>query len=268
MKSEHVDALMRELDERRLFLQGVLKKIRAAKNESTWDPVALSSALRAVAGSPLLGTELRAAVARAQELADEAAAVAVLELESDIRDLCSSHGWRVDGQWPTLIIETAVELKVDPDERSVTVAGRKTAGTGASAIERALKERVAELIPRGFDPRKFIAQLAQAYDEASGRKGGEIPVLHVYRALIILLQPARFWRDASRAGFSELTSEQFRARLSAALEANATAAPDGRELRLLPPIDPKDAVFLYQPAEHRFGFVGRIEFRKAERGNA
>ncbi len=267
MKSEDVDALMRELDERRLFLQGVLKNIRAAKIESAWDPVALSSALRAAAGSPLLGTELRTAVARAQVVADEAAAVAVLELESDIRDLCRSHGWRIDGQWPTLIIERAVELKVNLDERTVTVGSRKTAGTGARAIERALEERVAELIPRGFDPRKFIAQLAQAYDQAAGSKGGEIPVLHVYRTLVILLQPARFWRNASRAGFSELTNEQFRARLSAALEANATAAPDGRELRLMPPIDPKDAVFLYQPAELRFGFVGRIEFRKAERGN-
>jgi hypothetical protein len=268
MKSKDVDTLVRELDERRLFLHSVLKNIRAARNGASWEPVALSSALRAAANSPILGTELRAAVARAQALAEEAASVAVLELESDIRELCRSRGWRVEGQWPTLIIERAVELRVDPDERTVTVSGRKTAGTSVRAIDRALEDRVAELIPRGFHPQKFMAQLAEAYDQASGGKGGEIPVLHVYRALVILSQPSRFWRDASRAGFSELSIEQFRARVSAALEANATAAPDGRELRLLPPIDPKNAVFLYQPAEHRFGFVGRIEFQKVERGDA
>jgi hypothetical protein len=57
-----------------------------------------------------------------------------------------------------------------------------------------------------------------------------------------------------------MSMDQFRARLSRALEKTAITTPDGRELRLLPPIDPKHAVFLYQPAEGRFGFVGRIEF--------
>jgi hypothetical protein len=267
MKAEDVDKLVLEIKERRAFFQDMLKNIDAAKNGSGWDPVALSSALRATVDSPLLGTDLRAAVAHAQEVADQAASVAVLELESDIRDLCRLRRWRIDGQWPTLIVERAVELKVDPAERTVTVAGRRTAGTTARAIDRALEERVIGLIPHGFDPLKFIGQLAQAYDHACGGHGGEIPVLHVYRALVILLQPVRFWRDARRAVFSELTNDQFRARVSAALEANVTATPDGRELRLLPAIDPKDAVFLYQPAEHRFGFVGRIEFRKTEGGN-
>ena len=93
-------------------------------------------------------------------------------------------------------------------------------------------------------------------------------MLDVYRALVILAQPARFWRNASRPALFELTIDQFRARLSAALEANTVSTADRRELRLLPPIDPKDAVFVYQPAENRFGFVGRIEFRKQQRGGA
>src|SRR5262249_49873075 len=123
------------------------------------------------------------------------------------------------------------------------------------------EEHVSQLIPKGFEPKKFLAEIALAYDQAAGGKGGEVPLLEVYRALVIRSQTGRFWRDARRSGFSEITSDQFRARLSAALDANITAAPDGRELRLLPPINPKDALFLYQPAENRFGFVGRIEFR-------
>jgi hypothetical protein len=35
---------------------------------------------------------------------------------------------------------------------------------------------------------------------------------------------------------------------------------DGRELRLIPPIEPSDSIYLYQPSERRFGYVGRIEF--------
>ena len=44
------------------------------------------------------------------------------------------------------------------------------------------------------------------------------------------------------------------------LEAGVSTDKNGRELRLIPPLNPKDALFIYQPAERRFGFVGRIEF--------
>jgi hypothetical protein len=57
-----------------------------------------------------------------------------------------------------------------------------------------------------------------------------------------------------------MSIDQFRARLSRTLMKNATTVAGNRELRLLPPIDPKNALYLYQPAEGRFGFVGRIEF--------
>src|SRR5687767_2911991 len=113
MKSEDIDKLVRQLEERRVFLQGVLKSIRSAKIESGWDPLALWSALRAAAGSPLWAKDMHAAVTQAQGVAEEVASVAVLELESDIRDLCRARGWRVDGQWPALIVERAIELRVD-----------------------------------------------------------------------------------------------------------------------------------------------------------
>jgi hypothetical protein len=268
MKPEEVEALVRRLDERRVFLQEFLNDIRAGRNGRVWDPVALLSVLQAAAKSPLLGAELRETVNHTQVLAEQAASVAMLELESDILDLCRTHGWRVGGQWPTLIVERAIQLKADPERRTITIAGGKLKAMNTHAIEKVLEELIPQLIPRGFDPQQFVDLLAQAYDQASARAGGEIPILRVYQALVILSQRPRFWRDARRQGFSELTSDQFRARLSASLEANATMTPDGRELRLLPPIDPKDSVFLYQPAEHRFGFVGRIEFRYVERGDA
>lgn len=264
--SDDIDTLIRQLDERRAFLQQLIKSIRSAKTETGWDPIAVTKTLGVAAESSLLPADVRPSVVEARARAEDASSVALLELENDIRDLCESRGWRVDGQWPTLIVQTAVDVKVDPEQRTVAVSGRRLNGTTRRTIERAIEEQVTELFPRGFDPRKFIAQLADAYDEASARKGGEIPILDVYRALVIKSQPARFWRDARRMGFAEISSDQFRARVSAALEANITTAPDGRELRLLPPIDPKNALFLYQPAELRFGFVGRIEFVVPGRG--
>jgi hypothetical protein len=217
--------------------------------------------LQATAESSSLPAEVLALIAKTREIAEPFASMAMLEMESNIRDLCQSRKWRVDGQWPSLIVATAVDLKVDAEGGTVSVSGRKLNNTAIRDIERALEEQVGRLIPRGFEPKKFLGELALAYDQAAVGKSGEVPVLEVYRALVIRSQTARFWKDARRSGFSELTTDQFRARLSAALNANITAASDGRELRLLPPINPKDALFVYQPAENRFGFVGRIEFR-------
>jgi hypothetical protein len=57
-----------------------------------------------------------------------------------------------------------------------------------------------------------------------------------------------------------MTLEQFRARISRMLEANVLKTKTGRELRFYPPLDPKDALFLFNPLERRLGFVGRVEF--------
>ena len=263
--NEEFDSLVQQVEERRDYLGDLLRRLRSTKNGSTWDPVALARVLQATTGVLSMPADVRAAIAKAQEVAERAASVAILELESNIRDLCQSRKWRVDGQWPSLIIASAVDLKVDAEVPAVVVSGRKLNSTTIREIERTLEEHVSQLIPRGFDPKNFLAEVAYAYDQAAGGKGGEVPLLEVYRTLVIRAQTGRFWRDARRSGFSEITSDQFRARMSATLDANVTAAPDGRELRLLPPINPKDALFLYQPAENRFGFVGRIEFRGLRR---
>src|SRR5689334_14759636 len=104
---EDIDTLIRKLDERRKFLQLLSKSIRSAKNKSDWDPIGLAKALEVAVGSPFLPDDLRASITEARGRAEEAASIALLELENDIRDLCRSRGWRVDGQWPALIVQTA-----------------------------------------------------------------------------------------------------------------------------------------------------------------
>ena len=117
-----------------------------------------------------------------------------------------------------------------------------------------------DLIPRTFSPGGFIAELVAAYDDVSSGRGGQQRMLDVYRVFVIRSQSPRFWRDAHASAFTPIGVDQFRARMARALAAGATTALDGRQLRLLPPLDPKDALFMHQPAEGRFAFVGRIEF--------
>lgn len=88
----------------------------------------------------------------------------------------------------------------------------------------------------------------------------QVPLHRVYKQLVLDQQRPGFWDNARADAFVGMSLEQFRARISQMLADGITSGSCGRELRLLPPIDPKDAIFLYQPAEGRFGFVGRIEF--------
>lgn len=182
-----------------------------------------------------------------------------LELESAIREACSKRGWRVDSQWPTLYVERAVVIEISDANRTASVAGKKMPMASAEAIMAALDPLVRGLLPKGFSPQDFMRDLAAAYDSTRGNSS-QLPVFDVYRGLVVHSQGARFWRDARAETFTGFSADQFRARLTAALESGITSAPDDRELRLLPPLNPKDGLFVFQPAESRYGFVGRIEF--------
>ena len=172
-----------------------------------------------------------------------------------------SRGWQVEGQWPKLYIERAIAVEFDQRNRSFKIANRTMPGASATEVAALLEPLIIELIPRNFSETRFMQSLADAYDELLDGKSSQIPsILKVYRQLVLRQQKPNFWKDARDDLFVGMSIDQFRARLSRALTKNATAVSENRELRLLPPIDPKNALYLYQPAEGRFGFVGRIEF--------
>jgi hypothetical protein len=193
-----------------------------------------------------------------RELGD-AADRQLLELEGALREACRGKGWHVDGVWPTLYVERSVAVEVDPRQRTIAVAGRRTGGVSVGAIIGALEPIVRSLVPKEFSVQQFIDELVAAYEDARGSRS-QVPIFDIYRALVVRSQKSRFWRDARSETFVELTVEQLRARLSKVLEESNVAAKDGRRLRLLPPLNAKDGLFLYQPAEARFGFIGRCEF--------
>lgn len=259
--STDVELLLQELDRCREVVTRLVKDLRGGREEDEWDALALAQALESAEKAWAWGGDVGSMIATTHARVDRDASSAILQLESQLRDLCTRRSWRVDGQWPKLYVERAIQVLVDETRRSISIRGRKLKTSGARAIERTLDKEIKELIPHGFDPQKFMGELSRAYDAACSGRGGATPVLRVYREMVLLTQSSSLWRDARAGSFRELTADQFRARLSASLESGIRLDPDGRELRLLPPIDPKDAMFVYQPAERRFGFVGRIEFR-------
>lgn len=206
-------------------------------------------------------------VAEQAQLYGDRADKQFLELESRIRESCSKRGWRVDSQWPTLYVERAVAVEVSAPKRTVSVGGKKLNAPTAEAIITALEPIVRELVPKAFSAKGFMRDLAVAYDTV--RAGStQMPIFDLYRGFVIHAQGTRFWRDARAEAFAGVSADQFRARLTAALEGGVTSTPDGREIRLLPPLDPKDGLYMYQPAESRYGFVGRVEFMPAVRSEA
>jgi hypothetical protein len=183
-----------------------------------------------------------------------------LELEADLRRECGALSWRIDGQWPALYVERAVAVRFDEKKRIAMVGAKTLSDPDAATVMGILRPLVQELLPKKFSGTDFMQSLCEAYDDVRGGSS-QVAILDVYRALVLRLQKPRFWRDARRDGFVGLSLDQFRARVTRALENHDIKARDGRELRLFPPIDPADAVFIYQPAERRFGHVGRIEFK-------
>lgn len=180
----------------------------------------------------------------------------LLSLEADLRSACARRGWSLDGVWPTFFIEKAVEVAIDEANGLVRVAGQRVS-MEVEAIAECAAPLVRQLLPRSFSPASFLQSIASALDDVAA-PGGSATIGQIYRQLVVDAQSPRFWRDAKSELFTPLSLEQFRARLSKMLESDSRL-PDGRVLRLSPPLNASDGVFLWQPAEHRFGYVGRVQ---------
>lgn len=244
----------------------LVKRVRAAQ-EAADDAVGAHAAIKELRDSLVSLQQAASQLLSREPLFAEKADKQFLELESAVRGACSKRGWRVDGIWPTLYVERAIAVEVFDAKRSIVVAGKKLAIATADAVVLALDPIVRELLPKGFSAREFMRDLATAYDTTRGASS-QLPVFDLYRGMVVHAQTPQFWRNAKADAFHDLSADQFRARLTAALESGVTTAPDDREIRLLPPLNSKDGLFMYQPAESRYGFVGRVEFMPVVRGKS
>ena len=189
---------------------------------------------------------------------ERAATEEFAQLQESLREACTHRRWQFDGQWPTFYVERAIPVTIDESRRSAKVGHVRVPVASVVAIVEALSSQLESLLGPKFVPAAFLADLAEAYRTL--RPSGPAPLFDIYRALIIRSQRARFWRDATPKDFLSLSADQFRARLSKVLEVGATSAPDGRHLRLSPPLNPQEGLFIYLPDERRFAWVGFIEF--------
>src|SRR5512135_3798189 len=65
-------------------------------------------------------TSLRSTLTPLDDLQDtyhKKAESQALELEADFREACKGRGWRVDGQWPAIIVERGVNVEIDTRKR-------------------------------------------------------------------------------------------------------------------------------------------------------
>lgn len=220
-------------------------------------PVRLLEAARAAA-SAIDGITI-AALERTIAHLEDTVARKLSELEADLRDIARVNSWRIEGIWPTFQVERGIELRVETAKRIVRVAGQAIDATDIDAICHAVRQAIRDLVPKAFSSQDMLEQLQRSH-AALRPDGGQIPILDLYGRVVMDCQSQRFWRDARADRFVSISIDQFRARLSKMLEDGTIVTRDGSELRMLPPLDPKDALFVYQPAEGRFGYVGRIEF--------
>jgi hypothetical protein len=234
------------------------KRIRAAVDQEG-DAVTAHMAMKQLREHLTTLEKLSLSIADREAAYSDRADRQFLELESAIREACARRGWRVDGQWPTLYVERAITIELSEEKRTVALAGERPCAPTAEAVVAALEPVMRDLLPRDFSTKGFIQELATAYDTARA-DSTLVPIFDLYRSLVVRAQSTKFWRDARPDAFVGISAAQFRARLAAALEAGVTSTPDGRAIRLLPPLNPRDGLFMYLPAESRYGFVGRVEF--------
>jgi hypothetical protein len=239
-----------------------IAKRAATSSAASIDPTSVLTSTRQLRAQL---ADLHAVASRLAEFETELGgeeAQELMELESSLRAACRDRGWRVEGSWPLLFIERGPSVEIDEAGRSVTVGGTKIAGCNLGAIVAALAPIIDELFERKFTSEQFAKDLSMAYDQLASR-AAQVPIFDVYRMFVTRAQSLRFWRDARASAFRGISTDQFRSRISRMLEEGAGQAPDGRELRFLPPLDPADGIFIYQPSERRFGWVGRLEFVSA-----
>jgi len=258
--TSQVTALLASVSAAAVSVQTAIKTVRGIVADTIVDDEALVDQLTELVRRMEALEQLRSGVGPVCQHLRERADLAKLRLETDLRDAITARGWRVDGRWPILQVERGVAVEVDEKKQTVTVGGKKLARATAHRIIAALDTLVPTLYPKQFEPGTFMATVASAYDALTLRGALQTPIFDIYRESIVQMQDPRFWKDVTTVPFRPLGVDQFRARLSESLERGFRTAPNGREIRLLPPLDTKDGLFMYLPAEQRFGYIGRIEF--------
>ena len=240
----------------------------AAVSRGLTSPNALSSnkALKVLQGAAEATVDFPDLEATRQELLaawTSAADRELNQLEAELKDECAARGWQVEGQWPKLIVERGIDVIIDIKKHKIEVGSARLKDLSAMGVMTALEMLVPHLRPKNFSPDRFLEELAVAHDTCANDPSDQVEIL----------RSTEHWSSArSQKSFGETR----RAPISSHLRSISSepgsrrslklvlCGPKRKELRIFPPLQPRDAIFVYQAAQQRFGYIGRIAFLKAD----
>lgn len=238
----------------------LLEYRRLTRSGAVNDPYVVASWLRERAPGFKWAKRLEAPLEPMIEVFEETAREALLSLEADLREAMKGNGWTVDGQWPQFYIQRVVRLEIDEKNHRARVGESLLRTLNVQDIVAAARREIGGLLPPKFDSKRFIETLASCCDRLASPERPAVLIWDVYKEILMARQPQGFWRSGRRSLFRAFGEQAFRACLTVLLEHGPLQTNDGRRLKLLPPLKPDDAIYLYHPPENRFAFVGRVEF--------
>lgn len=243
----------------RQWKQVMVDLARLQREGQTTDPFRVTRCLERVQLS-LDATELRSMCSDLLTRFKVAAKDALMRLDADIRDECARNDWKLDGQWPKFYIQRVIRVEIDEAAGQVIVGDTVVPSAAISTISAAIQLQNRELLPKTFQSAQFLSALSGAHDRIVTREQAAVPIWLLYREMLLSQQPKTLWRTGRSDAFRTYTEQRFRASLTRVLQEGKTRTPDGRDLRLLPALRAEEGMYLYEPLEQRFAFVGRVGF--------
>ena len=179
-----------------------------------------------------------------------------------LRAFCKTQSYRLDGGYPSYIIEGFLTVRAHDTKREIKVGSSSFRTMMLDTIAPAIREQVADERARKFDASEFIERLFQAYERCllleRSSIGSPIPVRKVYQELVLILQPEGFLRSASKALFKEYSVELFARDLAKLMESGNCRTSGGKWLSDRPTSFAADGIPILQNGQVRI--VGKIVF--------
>lgn len=183
----------------------------------------------------------------------------VMRFDADFREAASTEKWSLSGQWPKYYVDYIITVNVDEKQWTVYVEEEKIETLFVPRIVDCLKSQLKSVRPELSKLPGFLKELYSAYSGLASAENRTVSIWAVYKEMVIKRQPNQLWRDAKATRFRPYSQLEFKASFTELLKTNLSSC-DGWQLRLHPPISKDESLYIYQPAEHRFAHVGRIEF--------
>lgn len=268
---KHTDATLKEHFSVRLLEAwiGQLTKIsaeigsvlRGYKKQNANDPFGLLTWVRSIKADTL---QIEGqSIAEIREALEEQVRNRVMTFDTDLREALSKQGRRIHGQWPHYYIALVLKLDVDENTLSVRIADESISTLHVPHLIEIIAHQLKTLESAKLQPQDFLDLLVQAYDRLTfATTTNSVSVWPLFKEVLCSIQSSSFWKAGRARLFRPFDEQQYRGAITDLMISNTLRSRDGREMKLLPPIKAEDGIYVYQPAEDRFGYVGRIEFSK------